>query len=138
MRYIFLSILGITSILSADFSREAVGIVTDTTTALEWQDNEVGSLTTWTEAIDRCEALELGGHQDWRLPNIRELLSLVDDTKFVPSISSSFTNIISNNYWSSTTYASNTSYAWVVCFSYGNDYHNAKTNSNYVRCVRDN
>ena len=42
----------------------------------------------------------------------------------------------SNNYWSSTTNASNSSNAWNVNFNNGNDDWNNKTNSNYVRCVR--
>jgi hypothetical protein len=42
----------------------------------------------------------------------------------------------SNNYWSSTTYAPDTSNAWNVNFNNGNGNANNKTNSNYVRCVR--
>jgi hypothetical protein len=45
-------------------------------------------------------------------------------------------NVVSSNYWSSTTNASNTSNAWNVNFNNGNDNNNAKTNTNYVRCVR--
>ncbi len=41
----------------------------------------------------------------------------------------------SNNYWSSTTYAPNTSNAWNVNFNDGNVNNNNKTNNNYVRCV---
>ncbi len=42
----------------------------------------------------------------------------------------------SNNYWSSTTYANNTSNAWNVNFNNGNTNNNNKNNSKYVRCVR--
>lgn len=57
-------------------------------------------------------------------------------------IGNSFYKIInkkfnSSNYWSSTTNASDTSNAWNVNFNNGNDNWNNKTNSNYVRCVRD-
>ncbi|MCP4969693.1 MAG: DUF1566 domain-containing protein [Arcobacter sp.] len=44
--------------------------------------------------------------------------------------------ISSNNYWSSTTNASNTSNAWNVNFNNGNTNNNNKTNTNNVRCVR--
>lgn len=44
--------------------------------------------------------------------------------------------VISSNYWSSTTYAGNTTNAWNVNFNDGNTNNNNKTNTNYVRCVR--
>ena len=46
-------------------------------------------------------------------------------------------NVVSNNYWSSTSIASNPDNAWNVNFNNGNDNGNNKDNSNYVRCVRD-
>ena len=45
-------------------------------------------------------------------------------------------NLVSSNYWSSTTYAGDTTNAWNVNFNNGNDNINNKTNTNYVRCVR--
>ncbi|MBU0999107.1 DUF1566 domain-containing protein [Patescibacteria group bacterium] len=42
----------------------------------------------------------------------------------------------SDNYWSSTTYANNTTNAWNVNFNNGNVNNNDKANSYYVRCVR--
>ena len=47
-------------------------------------------------------------------------------------------NVVSNNYWSSTTNASDSSNAWNVNFGNGNDNWNNKSNNYYVRCVRDN
>ena len=70
----------------------------------------------------------------WRLPTIQELLSLVDYTKHSPASSE---DTISNYYWSSTTDANYTDYAWYLDFYYGDQYYYNKTNSNYVRCVRD-
>ncbi len=46
------------------------------------------------------------------------------------------TNVQSNNYWSSTTNAGNTSNAWNVNFNNGNVNNNDKSNDNYVWCVR--
>ena len=45
-------------------------------------------------------------------------------------------NVVSNDYWSTTTNASNTSNAWNVNFNNGNDNWNNKSNDNYVCCVR--
>ena len=44
--------------------------------------------------------------------------------------------ITSSNYWSSTTNADNTDYAWNVNFYNGNSNNNNKDNDNHVRCVR--
>jgi len=128
--------IGLSSMLSADFTRDANGIVTDNTTGLAWQDNAIGSPATWQEAINRCEALSLGGEDDWRLPNINELNSLVDDTKYDPSIDDVFQNTASNYYWSSTTHANGSDYAWIVGFNSGYQSVNNKNGNNYVRCVR--
>lgn len=116
------------------YTRSDVGVVTDNVTGLEWQDNESVSKT-WTEASSYCSALSLdnGG---WRLPSIKELQSIVDDGVFNPSINSVFQNITSRDYWSSTTSASNTSYALDVYFYSGNTRGYYKSNSLHVRCVR--
>ena len=134
----FILIFTLTTGLSADFSRDANGIVSDSRTGLEWQDNSSAvKQAIWTDALAYCEALTLGTHNDWRLPNVSELDGIADRTTFNPAMNATFTNVISNGYWSSTTYASNASNAWVMGFNYGNDVNDAKTNSFYVRCVRD-
>ncbi len=74
-------------------------IVTDKTTKLQWQNNETSSMH-WERAKKYCKNLTLGGYNDWRLPNIKELTSLaklnkVDVAKSVFRHTGSF-------YWSST------------------------------------
>jgi len=132
--------IGLSVGLMADFTRDAAtGIVTDNKTGLQWQDNEVGSTASWQGAIDRCEALELGGYSDWRLPNINELKSIVDRSKINPAIKDGFEHTASGYYgyyWSSTTYEHDTRYAWTVYFSRSKVYHIHKNNNRYVRCVR--
>ena len=86
-----------------------------------------------------CEGLSLGGHSDWRLPNIRELDSLTGDTRYNPAIDTSFfPNAYASYYWSSTTYARVSNFAWLVSFDDGNVNINYKYGSGryYVRCVR--
>ena len=125
------------------------GTVTDTVTNLMWQQCSDGSsgagcatgaaaFITWESAISYCEGLSLGGFTDWRLPNIKELRSIVDSAKSTaPAINATyFPATVSSNYWSSTSYAPNTSSAWYVYFNAGSVYYNSKTYGYYVRCVR--
>jgi len=136
MKKILLITIGLSVGLMAAFVRDAnTSIVTDNATALQWQD-DAPALMTWQLAIDYCEALTLGGQSDWRVPNINELNSLVDDTLFNPAINPAFLNTISNGYWSSTTLASSTATAWLVYFDDGGQGGNGKANNDYVRCVR--
>ncbi len=72
---------------------------------------------------------------NWRLPKKEELLALTDCTKSYPASIDSEIN--SGNYWSSTTYASNASYACVVFFYDGYTGYYVKTGTYDVRCVKD-
>jgi len=128
---------GHTHIYSRDSS---TGIVTDSTTGLMWQDdgNNTGTMN-WTTAETTCDSYAGGGYTDWRLPTVEEFSPLVDASRSDPSIDTTvFQNTASNGYWSSTSYAPNTTKAWSVQFSSGVVYYNAKANSSYVRCVRGN
>jgi hypothetical protein len=111
--------------------------VTDNNTGLMWQQGEPGNMS-WGNALSYCQGLSLINHADWRLPNIRELESLVDDTRRVPAINTSFfPNAYASSYWSSTTSSSDPSGAWYVGFSGGAAAVSVKDNDGiYVRCVR--
>jgi hypothetical protein len=136
MRQILLITLGLSTALFASFSKNG-NIVTDSSTGLQWQDDAIGSTMSWTAAIDHCEGLTLGVHSDWRLPNLKELTSIMDDTKTNPSIDDTvFQNTASHFYWSSTTFAGYSSDAWYVYFGNGYQGGDDKSNSFYVRCVR--
>ncbi|QAR32564.1 DUF1566 domain-containing protein [Geovibrio thiophilus] len=119
-------------------------IVTDTLHGLMWQDDEESATDArnWTGAISYCEASELGGYDDWRLPNVTELNSIVDYTAYNPAVSSVFQNTIvedsgsSVHYWTSTSDAFGLPYAWTVYFDYGIVGSKAKSGSGYTRCVR--
>ena len=104
---------------------------------LMWQDNEDAKTIQrdWTGAKEYCEDLTLGGLYDWRLPNIDELKSIVDEDRS-PTIKKEFRNTASSHYWSSTTHAGVTDYAWSLYFRYGYQDGYVKTGNNYVRCVR--
>ncbi len=72
----------------------------------------------WNEAIRTIEKLNetrQADHGPWRLPNIRELESLVDDKKHSPAFADGFfINIVKDGYWSSTTSLYEPRYAWVL------------------------
>jgi hypothetical protein len=107
----------------------------DSKTRLTWQKVAGGApLRSWEDGLVYCDELYLGDHADWRLPNIRELISIVDDSVFNPAANSVF-QCQSSPYWSSTTGRDYDS-AWGVHFFYGDDYRSIKTYRYYVRCVR--
>ena len=134
MKQILLIMLGLSTVLLADFTKSG-NVVTDNVTQLQWQDNETVSKT-WTGAIDYCEALNLDGHNDWRLPNKKELLSIVDYSRYDPAINPVLTTPTSYDYWSSTTHANDTSSAWIVYFYDGRTSYKYKSATFHFRCVR--
>ncbi len=134
MKKILLVLIGVSVTLLADFSRSSEGVVTDSVTNLQWQDDYI-KLANWRDAIAYCNELSLDGG-GWRVPNKNELLSIVDYTKYNPVIDSSFQNTTSGYYWSSTTHANYSSSAWVVGFRNGFSNYNNKAYNSYVRCAR--
>jgi hypothetical protein len=116
------------------------GTVTDTCTGLMWEKEtgNGGNRTFWCRALEYCENLDLGGHDDWRLPNVREIQSIVDYGRHDPSIDPVF-GALSFFYWSSTTDANDNGSAWTVNFSDLNGINgesDVKENDNHVRAVR--
>jgi len=137
MRAILLIMIGLSVFAWADFNRDdATQIVTDNNTGLQWQD-DVNTSKNWTDAIGYCEALSLGGHTDWRLPNFNELYYIADKSKRNPAIDSVFKNVVSHYHWSSTTQVNYENDAWMVSFYTGSSAWSGKGNNGYVRCVRD-
>ena len=93
------------------------GTVTDNCTGLTWQQaREPGPGRTWAEALEYCEYLELGGKTDWRLPNVRELQSIVDYGRWDPAIDPVFSVVSDFWYWSSSSRVDDPTYAWSVSF----------------------
>jgi hypothetical protein len=104
---------------------------------LVWQQLDDGHVRVWSDAIAYCSNLSRGGHTDWRLPSKDELAALVEPSQGSPTINQRFfPGTSSSYYWSSTTYASDTSIAWVVGFGDGLVSYAYKTDNYYVRCIR--
>jgi hypothetical protein len=120
-------------------------VTVDNRTGLMWITDPsgagMGGKYTWEGALSECEGQTYSGYTDWRLPNIRELESMVDYSKISgPTINVTYFPGTQGTqpayYWASTTYTQDASYAWVVNFAKGYVYNDDKANSNYVRCVR--
>ena len=124
--------------------------VVDFATSRQWQQAPKAEVEPWEAALDYCEGLELGGHDDWFVPTVLELLTLYDDvddasTYFDGFFDSSFLGTPRDPpyYWTSTSHPSNPRYAYVVSFArLGNDGSlvdvRDKQNQNgaHVICVR--
>ncbi len=106
-----------------------------------------GDAATDTKAyINALNSANYGGHNDWRMPTVKELSTLVNSSiRFSgPTIDAAwFPNTVSYEYWSSTASANDSDHAWHVDFyfatcgnSEGNDYSRGKSESFNVRAVR--
>jgi hypothetical protein len=81
------------------------------------------------------------GHCDWRLPSIVELQTIVDTTAVdcgagAPCIDPVFGPTINYNYWTATSFAENTAFAWFADFDVGQVEEAAKSGAFHVRAVR--
>jgi hypothetical protein len=97
-------------------------------------------LVTWQHALDYVAKLNNENylsHTDWRLPNVNELESLVHAGVYNPALPTNpFLNVQSGNYWSSTSHAGSTSFAWVVDMNSGLVSADYKAFNHYVWPVR--
>lgn len=123
------------------------GTVTDLNTGLMWQQGDDQNGTdgnapyyTWQQALDYCSELALAGYQDWRLPSVKELTSLVNLGRNSPAIDTQFfPQCRSNLYWSGSNVVSNADYRWYVLFHDGGMGGTEPLSTSYpmyVRCVR--
>jgi len=126
--------------LANHYTDNSDGTITDNLTQLVWQKVPNANPLTWEQAITYAEGLTLAGASDWRLPNIKELQSLNDESVTNPSVNSNYFSAIGvKNYWSSTTLLpnpNNLTSAWYWNTQFGITTYDTKTNTNYVICVR--
>lgn len=121
------------------------GTITDNITSLMWQQdgnypfNGFTTGGTWEQALGYCENLVYAGYSDWRLPNRRELFSIVDfGTTNDPSINKTYFSNTQYIYWTSTTCALDATYAFLIFFQNPSGVVQAlpKTWEIDIRCVR--
>ena len=129
------------------FTDNGDGTVTDNLTGLIWLKNaNCFDLRSWSDALTdsnnlsqgSCGLIDSSVAGNWRLPNVKELHSLIDFGRYDPALPAGhpFTNVQSSYYWSATTYAHDTNNAWGVSMYNGNVSTNGKPNSGYVWPVR--
>ena len=111
--------------------------VPDHDTCLTWQRAVAASSYTWASAATYCNNLVLAGPNNWRLPTIQELQTIVDESRVNPAIdTTAFPSTPAQYFWSSSPYAGDSSDAWVVDFHLGYVYHDDVGYTYRVRCVR--
>lgn len=112
-------------------------VVMDNLTGLEWTRFSSRDSLTWENALLFAENLVMQGKSDWRLPNIKELESLNDETRSQPSVNPGiFQDIGTKKYWSGTSLPSQQLQAWFMNTGFGVISHELKTTKNNVLCVR--
>lgn len=136
---------------AANFTDNGDGTVTDTTTGLMWSRCSIGqtwsvensnctgnaTAMTWQEALQVTYGYEFATRNDWRLPNIKELITITEKACVRPSINETiFPQTTSDDYWTSTPSVSDLTMAWVVAFFNSSNSLKEKDAFIYVRPVR--
>ena len=140
------------------FSANNDGSVTDNLTGLVWSkdadlmrsrdplldtdDLNGDGAVTWIHALDYIKKLNSEnylGYNDWRLPTLNELVSLVnqgepDSSAWLNELA--FFNAVPHPYWSSTSGAGNAGTAWTVSMQGGHVNTAGKTGTRHVWPVR--
>lgn len=139
----------------ADFTDNGDGTVTHTPTGLMWMRCSLGQAWdgaqctnsaleySWAPALEVADEMAYAGHADWRLPNAKELATIVELSCYSPSLNDAvFPNtppVIEyfRNYWTSTPASGSSNRAYVVDFEEGGNPAAAqKQEPAYVRLVR--
>ena len=105
--------------------------VLDRLTGLSWQKSPSATYRNWSNAVDYCNLLDTGflslKIDDWRLPNIKELLSLIDYSSSNPALPQGHPFNLEFYYWSSTSTATDATWAVLINILSGEPYSGEKT-----------
>jgi hypothetical protein len=135
---------------ATEFVDQGNGTITHSRTGLMWkrcaegQTWSAGTCTgsasglSWSGALQAAVSARLGGYSDWRLPNVKELQSIVEERCYNPAINESiFPRTRGVYFWSASADASQSNFAWFVLFYDGLSGNNYKDgNFLHVRLVR--
>ena len=129
------------------FTDNLDGTVTDNLTKLIWSKNAdpFGELK-WEDAVGQARSLASGSHHldddssagDWRMPNLREILSLIDYGRYEPIIPRPhpFENVRNAIYWTSTSLTPAAHMAWMMTLGIGPTVFDIKDSLNRTWPVR--
>jgi hypothetical protein len=124
------------------------GTITDNNTGLVWEKKTAANMFDaymWDEAfhyVAGLNAVNFAGHSDWRLPNVRELQSIIDYGRIGPAVAPAFNDCangsctVSGSYWSSTSAVASPILGWRVNFYDGFQLVGGKGFTMRVRAVR--
>ena len=135
-----MSKISITLLALSAFAMAERTMIKDARTNLMWEDTPHVRETKITQprAKEYCIELKLGGFEDWRLPTIQELLTIVDYSRVSPAILKAFSYIEEESfYWTKTHVADEDDAFWGVNFKRGASSKASEYCDRYVRCVRD-
>ena len=106
--------------------------VHDNQTGLQWSGTLAEGLVDYASAEKACQALDLAGHGDWRLPTRLELESILDLSRHKPAADPVFFGDTRTDdwYWTSSPCAWRSGASWCVDFGLGN----VNLNFHYYRC----
>lgn len=164
-KYFYLTLIAIAGYANADqscnnkiasstpdsrFTVNQNNTVTDNATKLMWQRCSIGQTgdncstgnTTymqWDQALKTANDNTFAGYSDWRLPNIKELTSIIERSCYKPAMNLRvFPNTpTAGLYWSSSPFAFSNFNVWIAYTEFGYDYEANKRDYNLVRLVRD-
>lgn len=130
--------VSIPEVLPTMYVRTDYGSIIDKRTNLEWFPTPSPDSMTWEQALQFAEQSTAGSHDDWRMPNIKELFSLTNQSFSSPSIDPIFgINTSTTMYWSSTTLSNQIEKAWYMDSRYGITTYAVKTQRLKVIPVRN-
>lgn len=95
------------------------------------------SFGSWSDALVTAKDSDFAGHTGWRLPNRRELESILETCGHTPAINTNaFPNSLSEYFWTSTSYALDVDYVWIVNFDNGYAFRGSREGYHATRLVR--
>lgn len=124
-------------------------VVTDKKTGLMWKQCSEGLTTNgcnsgsailynWQQALDIAISSSFAGFSNWRVPNKKELRTIVAINCYNPSINEIVFPQTKSLYWSSTPGANQTYDVWFTNFLIGENGYTTRDDEKYVRLVRNN
>jgi len=132
---------------NSNFTDNADGTVTDNTTGLMWMRCSLGqgwdgsactgtaNTYDWQNALSSAESNTFANQDDWYLPNVKELITIVEVACDGPAVNETIFSILSDLYWTSSPVSGVTfrAYAWQTNFiKGGNAYSQKRTGYNVI------